>query len=632
MKDRKILTIFMVLFLVLNLFSPLVNSGSTIEAQEVSTSEDSVSSSDNSNQSKQILNKDELASTTKSEGEETTVAQEVTSATEQVEEVSKLYSSSTELNTSIKDATETSQEPSEETSVFGDLEKEKIIHDSIIMPATFVFHKTDEFGEPLQGAVFALQDLAGNIIKAVSDEEGKVSFENLKKRYYVLSEIEAPYNYALNKQKYYLTFDDQNNVIIGNEAPRNINSLIENVDFSFEKFLEMYSTSNPERGDYAVSKKDIYPNAPTDHFKTSIRFNINHPVKPGDYFDLVLDDNLKFGYISPNSVKAPDLLLEGTQDILATVDYLAAFNTFRYSFTNIVSPEGKTVENAKINLGIVGIDREKVKYNKDDLTFTNHIGTTEMVSEPFNIIYDLRRPDYGNYYVDGDSYTPSIGTVIKELNEDEDFIDYRIYLNPANQEIYTNGYLDLFGGAINGVTSSYVTENSPITIYKVYPNQFVPSYGMETTNLEDVTSNFETYFIENDGTNRGYYRELNDLMRIRFTEDDFKKGIGYLIDIRLKASEENMAQYKAMALWVNSDQISDMGITTGHGWTLNQVPSGASAIAPKFTPRDLVISNSLEATTTVETTEEPTTVETSEATTTVETTEEPTTVETSEVT
>lgn len=73
--------------------------------------------------------------------------------------------------------------------------------------ASALWHKTDENGHALEGAVFQLTDENGDVIldRLVSDENGLVSAENLAPGSYTLSETEAPAGYILNTEV--LTFE-----------------------------------------------------------------------------------------------------------------------------------------------------------------------------------------------------------------------------------------------------------------------------------------------------------------------------------------------------------------------------------------------------------------------------------------
>ena len=59
----------------------------------------------------------------------------------------------------------------------------------------FTFAKTDSLGNPLQGAVFALDDLAGNVQYATSTIDGSVTFFGLAPGDYQLTEDTPPFGY-----------------------------------------------------------------------------------------------------------------------------------------------------------------------------------------------------------------------------------------------------------------------------------------------------------------------------------------------------------------------------------------------------------------------------------------------------
>ena len=73
------------------------------------------------------------------------------------------------------------------------------------------FEKLDEQLKPLPGAVFKLELVSGNeyslneVMYAVSDEDGKVYFENIPYGVYKLSEYLAPYGKVLSRDVYYIS-------------------------------------------------------------------------------------------------------------------------------------------------------------------------------------------------------------------------------------------------------------------------------------------------------------------------------------------------------------------------------------------------------------------------------------------
>ncbi|WP_164506028.1 SpaA isopeptide-forming pilin-related protein [Companilactobacillus insicii] len=67
-------------------------------------------------------------------------------------------------------------------------------------PGKAIFTKTDAEGNPLAGAVYELKDSHGDVIgQFTTDKDGKITFDNLAKGKYTLTEVKAPDGYELNK-------------------------------------------------------------------------------------------------------------------------------------------------------------------------------------------------------------------------------------------------------------------------------------------------------------------------------------------------------------------------------------------------------------------------------------------------
>ena len=73
-------------------------------------------------------------------------------------------------------------------------------------PVRFEGQKTDSNGQPLADAVFTLYNQEGQaVMTAISDREGKFTFEGFLRGVYTIRETQAPHGYLLSEDVY--TFD-----------------------------------------------------------------------------------------------------------------------------------------------------------------------------------------------------------------------------------------------------------------------------------------------------------------------------------------------------------------------------------------------------------------------------------------
>ena len=81
------------------------------------------------------------------------------------------------------------------------------------------FSKTDSGGDPLQGAVFSLDDLSGTVQRATSTVDGSVTFYGLRPGTYLLSEESPPFGYLPDPASHVVEVTEDGDITIGGLDP-----------------------------------------------------------------------------------------------------------------------------------------------------------------------------------------------------------------------------------------------------------------------------------------------------------------------------------------------------------------------------------------------------------------------------
>ena len=105
----------------------------------------------------------------------------------------------------------------------------------------FTFAKTDSVGNPLQDAVFALDDLSGTIQFATSTVDGSVTFFGVHPGIYLLSEETPPFGFLPDPTVYLVEVDANGNITIGGGDPTG------------------FTVINEESGNLTFVKMDVTP-------------------------------------------------------------------------------------------------------------------------------------------------------------------------------------------------------------------------------------------------------------------------------------------------------------------------------------------------------------------------------------
>lgn len=386
-------------------------------------------------------------------------------------------------------------------------------------------YKTDNNGAPLSGAIFGLFIKDDAIYSNKVDDNGTISFTNIKPGIYILKEIKAPDGYNKTDRTWTVTVYSTGDTSIKenpfsdeeNNSNRDVSNLFDVETYSFHRL-----------GDESKLDKNIYPNC-SQFFEIAYKLKYKKDkldIKEGDYFETQYSK-----YISrPGTIigyQPENIYLNG--ELLAVATYKERTDPeqgdiVRYTFTKYV--EGLT-KDLEIQISeALNVNREAIP-NTTTVNFVNNICGTKKEDKGYNIKYQIYKFGANNlpadsYYdyrpiTDGKIGMSSFINTINYINGKVTLLSYidSRNINPNNYKIrlYSNE-----GAVINN-------DSSRINIYKLStaPSQSF-SRNIQKTKLDTKLDNGK--FSVQYGINEAFVK-INDSSKAYYVielETDFDKS------------------------------------------------------------------------------------------------------------
>lgn len=297
--------------------------------------------------------------------------------------------------------------------------------------------KIDQAGNPIKangdlkpGAVFkATNTKTGSYQTGTVDENGIAEIKDLTIGHYTLEEVTSPKGYINTNQVWHFTVGGKDlDPYAGDIAATgdNLTSKI-SVESSELKVLR------PDPKDAEKYKNEgntvIRPHTGQSlEFSNKFKLAENTKIKPGDYFDLKLSDNISLNGIFVDSTESLDLFADGVGTI-AKAKYNKDTNTIRYVFTEYaktytmvdftnkliafvdLNKEKTSQKNIQVGIGTNG---DTSKYKDIKLTYDLAIESQSLYGNNLNITskivsYDPNTGDFVHYYYINRNKTSNTG-------------------------------------------------------------------------------------------------------------------------------------------------------------------------------------------------------------------------------
>lgn len=414
--------------------------------------------------------------------------------------------------------------------------------------------KKDELTEvPLPNAKFQLEASDGTIYTKTTDVKGEIVFEKLPYGQYILTEIEAPTGYVLDKTPQKINITEvsalETEVVAGRDATqptvapaaraalaapvaepvtgKNVSDQISIKELDITSSNEATPHNvRPNHGENIVMRADFTIKPGSD-------------IKAGDFFTLTLPNTIDpFGVSAPENV---DFRILGPLGTLALGTYDPSTHTITYKFTDYIT---RYAVSSFSTISPFFIDRYTVKTNQKIDLFLK-IGQVSSDLYHFTV-------DYNPYYGIMDTDNPvNIGSIITRLNQDTgDFVNY-VYINPAGQSLLDSTF------TLTGNGSTILDNSTKVQVFEVnYPNiQMPPSWGIDDSSLTE--------------TNRYYINKQDGKISINFYNDLYLEK-SYIVKISGKSDLTNNEPVHTFATLTQRRYISSAYWTH----TGRYIPSG----------------------------------------------------------
>lgn len=369
--------------------------------------------------------------------------------------------------------------------------------------------KKDELTEvPLPNAKFQLEASDGTIYTKTTDAKGEIVFDKLPYGQYILTEIEAPTGYVLDKIPQKINITEVNasetevvagrNAIQPTAAPTARAALADPVaePVTGKNVSDQISIKDL---DITSSNENTPHNVRPNHgenivMRAGFTINPGSDIKAGDFFTLTLPDTIDpFGVSAPENV---GFRILGPLGTLALGTYDPNTRTITYTFTDYIT------RYAVSSFSVISpffIDRYTVKTNQDIDLF---LKVGQVSSTPYHFTVD-----YNPYYGTADTNNPvNVGSMITRLNQDTgDFVNY-IYVNPAGQT------LEQATLTFTGRGSTRIDANTRVQLFEVTnPKlQMPPSWGIQEETLREIDVNQYRLIKENGQFSLDFGNDLLD--------------------------------------------------------------------------------------------------------------------------
>lgn len=383
--------------------------------------------------------------------------------------------------------------------------------------------KKDELTEvPLPNAKFQLEASDGTIYTKTTDVKGEIVFEKLPYGQYILTEIEAPTGYVLDKTPQKINITEvsalETEVVAGRNATQPTVAPTARAALA-APVAEPVTGKNVsdqisiKELDITSSNEDtprlVRPNHGENIVMRAVfTINLGSDIKAGDFFTLTLPNTIDpFGVSAPENV---DFRILGPLGTLALGTYDSSTHTITYKFTDYIT---RYTVSSFSTISPFFIDRDRVKTNQDIDLFLK-VGQVSSDLYHFTV-------DYNPYYGIMDTDNPvNIGSIITRLNQDTgDFVNY-VYINPAGQSLLDSTF------TLTGYGSAILDNSTKVQVFEVnYPNiQMPPSWGIDDSSLTE--------------TNRYYINKQDGKISINFYDDLYLEK-SYIVKISGKSDLTN---------------------------------------------------------------------------------------------
>lgn len=369
--------------------------------------------------------------------------------------------------------------------------------------------KKDELTEvPLPNAKFQLEASDGTIYTKTTDVKGEIVFEKLPYGQYILTEIEAPTGYVLDKTTQKINITEvsalETEVVAGRNATQPTVAPTARAALA-APVAEPVTGKNVsdqisiKELDITSSNEDTPRLVRPNHgenivMRAGFTINPGSDIKAGDFFTLTLPNTIDpFGVSAPENV---DFRILGPLGTLALGTYDSSTHTITYKFTDYIT---RYTVSSFSTISPFFIDRDRVKTNQDIDLF---LKVGQVSSTPYHFTVD-----YNPYYGTADTNNPvNVGSMITRLNQDTgDFVNY-IYVNPAGQT------LEQATLTFTGRGSTRIDANTRVQLFEVTnPKlQMPPSWGIQEETLREIDVNQYRLIKENGQFSLDFGNDLLD--------------------------------------------------------------------------------------------------------------------------
>ncbi|MFR8506143.1 MAG: SpaA isopeptide-forming pilin-related protein [Peptoniphilus sp.] len=296
--------------------------------------------------------------------------------------------------------------------------------------------KIDQAGNPIKatglkpGAQFKVTNTTNTVSKTGTvGEDGIAEIKDLPIGHYTLEEVTSPKGYINTNQVWHFTVGGKDLDPYSGDIAATGDNLSDkiSVDSSDLKVLR------PDPKDAEKYKNEgntvIRPHTGQSlEFSNKFKLAENTKIKPGDYFDLKLSDNISLNGIFVDSTESLDLFADGVGTI-AKATYNKDTNTIRYVFTDYaktytmvdftnkliafvdLNKEKTSQKNIQVGIGTNG---DTSKYKDIKLTYDLAIESQSLYGNNLNITskivsYDPNTGDFVHYYYINRNKTSNTG-------------------------------------------------------------------------------------------------------------------------------------------------------------------------------------------------------------------------------
>lgn len=405
-------------------------------------------------------------------------------------------------------------------------------------------YKTDNNGNPLKNAIFGL--FIGDKLEYDNNEnnDGTISFTNIKPGIYILKEIKAPDGYNKTDRTWTVTVYSTGDTSIkenpfSNEEENNSNRDVSNL-------FDVKAYSFHRLGDESKKDKNIYPNC-SQFFEISYKLKSKQDkldIKEGDYFETQYSKYISrpgtiIGYQPENIYLGGKLLAVATYKERTDPEQ---GDIVRYTFTKLVEGFTKDLE-IQISEAL-NVNREAIP-NKTTVNFVNYICGIKKEDKGYNINYQI-------YKFGGDDVPADSDYDYRQISDGR--IGMSSFINTIN---YINGKVTLL---------SYIDSRN------INPNNYkIRLYSNEGAVINNDSSRINIYKLDK-APSQSFSRNIQG---IKLTEDKF--SVKYGINEAFVNIKDSQKAYYVIELETDFDKSAKMVQITNYVIDYNNYGMGTMA-------------------------------------------------------